>query len=120
MIVALEYCDRAGWTSNAALDVQRGTREEEGISAILLTHLAELFQIPHLTNRRAPLHEQPLVQAPTLIELRRPGLERKGVASHTREVVVVKPADRLFASLHTDGDAILLGAGSALSCGGIA
>ena len=81
---------------------------------MLLTDLAQLLEIPHLADGRAPLHEQPLVQAPAGLQWRRPRLESDGITCHGGKVPVVQPADSLFAILDADGYAVVLGAAFAL------
>ena len=100
--------------------MQRRTSQEECPLVLLLTHLAQLLQIPHLPNRRAPLHKQPLVQTPALVDGRGPSFKGNGVADHGREVVVVEPADRLLGPGEPDGDAVFLRAGFAGGFGCIA
>jgi hypothetical protein len=47
----LEDSNSTRWTSDAALDVQRRTGHEEGVSAHCVASLAKRLQIPHLSNR---------------------------------------------------------------------
>jgi hypothetical protein len=66
------------------------------------------------SNIHTPMHEQPLVQTPTISELRRPRLKCNGVANKTCKVLVIQPANRLFVGLDTNGNAII--ASTRLSC----
>lgn len=93
--------------------MQRRTRQKETPPPLLVTRLAQLLQIPHLADRRAPLHEQPLVQAPTTLHWRRPGLEGDRVARDGGEVVLVEPAHRGLVVGQADGEGCVLGAGFA-------
>ena len=100
--------------------MQRRTSQKECPLVLLLTHLAQLLQIPHLPNRRAPLHKQPLVQTPALVDGRGPSFEGNSIASHGREVVVVEPAYGFLCPGEADGDAVFLRAGFAGGFGRIA
>ena len=55
-------------------------RQEETPPPARLAQLAQLLQIPHLTDARASLAEEPLLQAPALFQWRRPGFEGDCIA----------------------------------------
>lgn len=99
-------------------NMQRRTRQKETPPPPLLTHPPQRLQIPHLPNRRPPLHKQPLMQTPSAFQIRRPGLERHAVAPDGREMVGVEPAHGCFGGLEADAEGGFLGAGAPLRGGG--
>lgn len=100
--------------------MQRSTRQEECPALVLLAHIRQLLQVPHLADGRAPLHQQPLMQTPASLDPWRPRLESNSVASHGGEVVVVEPSDGLLGAFHADGLAVVAGACLALGLVGVA
>lgn len=89
-------------TPYTPLNPQWRTRQEEVPPPFPLTYRTQPLQIPKLPNRRPPLHQQPLVQRPTLTQPRRPGLKSKRVPGHRREMPVVQPSHARFVGLHPD------------------
>lgn len=88
--------------------MQRCTRQEKSPPPLLFALLTEFLEVPHLADGRAPLHQQPLVQAPPGLKRRRPRLERHRVARHGREVPVVQPAHGGFVALQPDRAGVFL------------
>lgn len=103
-----KYGNGARRRAHATLHIERSTCQEESPPTFFLTHLAQSLEIPHLTNRRSPFRQQPLVQAPTSLHWWRPGLKSNGISHHRREVLVVQPADCGLVVLQSDGRAVLL------------
>ena len=104
----------AWWTPNTTPDMQWRARKEEGVSLHALALFAQLLEIPHLANRHTPVHKNPLVQTPSICELRWPRLKSHSVANECCEVLVIEPSYRVLISLDADGDAVVTGAGLAL------
>lgn len=100
--------------------MQRRTRQKKRIPLHASTPRTQRLEVPHLANRRAPMHQQPLVQTPAVCEFGGPRLKRNGVAYDGGEVAVVEPADGFFAGLQADGDGVVAGAGFAFGFGGVA
>ena len=87
---------------------------------MLLADFTQSFEVPHLPNGRAPLYEEPLMQAPTLLKFGRPSLESNRVARHSSKVLIVEPTDRFLVGLHADSYALFLGSGLSFKGGRIA
>lgn len=107
-------------TPNPTLNMQRRTSQKESIPPFFLTLITQLLQIPHFTNGRAPMHQQPLMQTPTVCEFRRPRLKRNIVAYNGREMAIVQPADGALRSLQANGYAVVARARLALRGVGVA
>lgn len=116
--ISLKDRNRPGWAAHPALHMQRRTRQKETPPPRLLTLLTQRLQIPHLPNRRPPLHEQPLMQTPSALQIRRPGFKRHAVPRHGREVVLVEPAHGRLVGLQPDAEGVFLRAEAALGRGG--
>lgn len=115
ILVELENGNSSRWTPNSTFYMQWCARQEERVPLLLLARLCKLLQIPHLSYRSPPPHQQPLVQAPPLFYLRRPRFESHIISRDRSEVVVVEPANRLLAALHTDRNAVILSTALSLS-----
>jgi hypothetical protein len=59
------------------------------------------------TDIHTPMHKQPLVQTPTICELRRPCFKCHSISNKTCEVLIIQPADRLLVCLNTNSNAIV-------------
>ena len=98
-IVCLEDRNRPGRTPHAPFHMQRRTCQKKAPPSHLLTLLTQRLQIPHLPDRRPPLHQQPLMQTPPTFEIRRPSLKRYAIPSNSREMLIVEPAHCGFVGL---------------------
>jgi hypothetical protein len=87
--------------------MQWRTCQEERIPPHIPTPPTQLLQIPHLSDSRAPMHKQPLMQTPAVSKLRRPCLQCHRITYNGGEVALVKPSDGLLAGLETDGDTVV-------------
>lgn len=87
--------------------MQRRTRQEKRIPSHVLTLLTQLLEIPHLADGSAPVHKQPLMQAPAVGEFRGPRLKRNVICDGGGEMAVVEPARGFLAGLKTYRDAVV-------------